>query len=88
MRRDPLPGQVGHLNAPDQKYPNGVTAKAYKARALLYAASPLNNRQDNIEDWKAAAVASWDAIKVAEQNGYALLTAADYTKNYLWYYLH
>ena len=23
IRRDPLPGQSGHLNAPDQKYPNG-----------------------------------------------------------------
>jgi len=83
IRRDALPGQVGHLNASDQKYPNGVTAKAYKARALLYAASPLNNPTNNIEDWKAAAIASWDAIKVAEQNGYALLSPADYTKNYV-----
>jgi len=82
MRRDPLPGQVGHLNAPDQKIPNGVTAKAYKARALLYAASPLNNPTNNAEDWKAAATANWEAIKVAEQYGYDLLTPADYTKNY------
>ena len=82
MRRDPLPGQVGHLNAPDQKIPNGVTAKAYKARALLYAASPLNNPANNTDDWAAAAVANWDAIKLAEQYGYDLLSPADYTQNY------
>jgi starch-binding outer membrane protein, SusD/RagB family len=83
IRRDPLPGQSGHLNAPDQKYPNGVTAKAYKGRALLYAASPLNNDNGNVADWQAAAVANWEAIKLAEQNGYALLSATDYTKNYI-----
>jgi hypothetical protein len=82
MRRDPLPGQVGHLNDPEQKKPNGCTAKAYKSRALLYGASPLNNPTGNVEDWKAAAVASWDAIKVCEQYGYDLLSPADYTKNY------
>ena len=81
IRRDPGPGQVGHLGAVDQKYPNGVTAKAYKARALLYAASPLN--EGGIEEWKAAATANWEAIKIAEQNGYALLTAAKYTDNYI-----
>jgi len=83
VRRDPLPGQVGHLNDPDQKYPNGVTAKAYKARALLYAASPLNNDDNDVEIWKEAAVANWEAIQIAEQNGYNLLSAADYTKNYV-----
>lgn len=83
VRRDPLPGQVGHLNAPDQKYPNGVTAKAYKARALLYAASPLNNDDNDVEIWKEAAAANWEAIQIAEQNGYNLLSAADYTKNYV-----
>lgn len=83
IRRDPLPGQVGHLNAQDQKYPNGVTAKAYKARALLYAASPLNNDDGNVDDWKAAAIANWEAIQIAGQNGYALLSAADYKLNYI-----
>jgi len=83
MRRDALPGQTGHLNAPDQNRPNGVTAKAYKARALLYAASPLNSELGiGIEDWKAAAIANWEAIQIAEQYGYALLSAADYKKNY------
>ncbi len=90
IRRDPPFPLPGNLNSPDQKYPNGVTAKAYKARALLYAASPLNvgtarygSGTADVADWQAAAVASWEAIKVAEQNGYALLTAADYTKNYV-----
>ncbi len=83
MRRDAGPGQAGHLNAPDQKIPNGVTAQAYKARALLYAASPLNNLDNDIQIWKDAATASWEAIKVAEQYQYALLTAPEYTKNYV-----
>jgi len=82
IRRDGGQGQVGSLNVPDQKYPNGVTAKAYKARALLYAASPLNN-EGSIEDWKAAAIANSEAIKIAEQYGYALLSAEDYKTNYV-----
>ena len=59
----------------------GVTAKAFKALALLYAASPLNN-QLGIKDWEEAAKAGWDAIKTAELYGYALLSAAEYKKNY------
>lgn len=82
MRRDPLPGQTGHLNSPDQKRPTGVTAKAYKARALLYAASPLNNEL-GVKDWEEAAKANWEAIQLAEQYGYALLSAEDYKKNYV-----
>jgi hypothetical protein len=82
MRRDPLPGQAGHLNAPDQKYPNGCTAKAIKARALLYAASPLNNESNNTEYWEEAAIANWEAIKTAEQYGYDLLTPEKYSDNY------
>lgn len=82
MRRDPGPGQVGHLNDPDQQRPNGVAAKAYKARALLYAASPLNNDKGQLA-WEAAAKANWEAIQIAEQNSFALLSAADYKKNYV-----
>ncbi len=81
LRRDP-PSGSGHLDAPDQKYPNGVAAIGLKSRALLYAASPLNNENDNKEDWAAAAKASWEAIQLAEQQGYRLLTAAKYTENY------
>lgn len=81
IRRDPLPGQAGNLNAPDQNRPSGVTAKAYKSRALLYTASPLNNEL-GVKDWEEAAKASWEAIQKAEQNGYSLQTVVDYTKNY------
>lgn len=82
MRRDPGPGQVGHLNNPDQARPNGVAAKAYKARALLYAASPLNN-ESGMLDWEVAAKANWEAIQIARQYQYDLLTAIDYKKNYI-----
>ena len=82
MRRDPGPGVAGHLNNPEQKRPNGVAAKAFKARALLYAASPLNNEL-GAKDWEEAAKANWEAIKTAEQYGYALLTLTDYKKNYI-----
>ncbi|MEL7588214.1 MAG: RagB/SusD family nutrient uptake outer membrane protein [Prolixibacteraceae bacterium] len=82
MRRDLGPGQAGHLNHPDQARPTGVAAKAYKGRALLYAASPLNN-DDGQTAWENAAKANWDAIQTAEQYSYALLTAADYKLNFV-----
>jgi hypothetical protein len=81
MRRDPLPGQIGHLNATWQDRPNGVAAKAMKGRALLYAASPLANGDKKA--WEDAAKANWEAIQIAKQYGYALLTAADYKKNFV-----
>jgi hypothetical protein len=81
MRRDLGPGQPGHLNHPDQARPNGVAAKAYKARALLYAASPLNNDVGQVA-WEEAAKANWEAIQLALEYEYALLSAADYKKNY------
>jgi hypothetical protein len=82
MRRDLGPGQPGHLNHPDQARPNGVAAKACKGRALLYAASPLNNDQ-GITAWEDAAKANWEAIQIALQYQYSLLSAADYKKNYV-----
>ncbi|MDQ6477946.1 RagB/SusD family nutrient uptake outer membrane protein [Dyadobacter sp. LHD-138] len=82
MRRDPGPGVAGHLNNPEQKRPTGVAAKAYKARALLYAASPLNNER-GAADWEEAAKANWEAIQIAEKSGYDLLSLADYKKNYI-----
>lgn len=82
MRRDLGPGQPGHLNHPDQAKPNGVAAKAYKARALLYAASPLNNDKGQTA-WEEAAKAAWEAIQIAQQYGYALVSAADYKTNYV-----
>lgn len=82
MRRDLGPGQVGHLSSPQQDKPNGVAAKALKGRALLYAASPLNN-ENGVADWEAAAKANWEAIQIAEQYQYALLNAVDYKKNFI-----
>ncbi len=83
MRRDnPIPGAPGHLTNVDQARPNGVAAKAFKSRALLYAASPLNN-QLGTKDWENAAIAAWEAITIAKQFGYDLLTAANYKDNYV-----
>ncbi len=80
MRRDPGPGQVGHLNAHDQKKPNGVTAAAMKGRALLFAASPLNNGTQ--KNWQDAAIANWKAIELAKQHQYEMVTYANYYDNY------
>lgn len=82
MRRDPGPGLVGHLDHPDQFRPNGVTAKALKARALLYAASPLNN-EHGAKDWEEATKANWEAIQIAKDYGYDLMTAANYKENFI-----
>jgi hypothetical protein len=81
LRRDAKPGEVGHLNAPDQDRPSAIAAKGMKSRALLYAASPQNNQKGQA-DWEAAAVAAWEALKLAQENGYALMDSANYTKNY------
>ncbi|MCC8018697.1 MAG: RagB/SusD family nutrient uptake outer membrane protein [Rikenellaceae bacterium] len=81
VRRDPATG-TGHLNAPDQDKPNGAAAKAFKSRALLYLASPLNNPGNEARLWQQAAAASWEAIQVALDNGYALLDFNDYTLNF------
>lgn len=81
MRRDPGPGKQGHLNDPDQWRPNGVAAMALKGRVLLYAASPLNNEKGTA-DWDAAARANWEAIQLALQYEYGLLSKTDYTNNF------
>lgn len=81
VRRDPGPGQIGNLADPDQRCPNGVAAKAYKARALLYAASPLNN-ESGVIDWQNAAAASWEALQLALSNGYIMLSASDRKTNF------
>lgn len=49
VRRDPV-GSLDY-NAYEMYRPNGMAAKAYKSRALLYAASPLNNK-NGIADWQ------------------------------------
>jgi len=83
IRRDnPTVGGVGHLDNPDMFRPNGVAAKAFISRMLLYGASPLNNAH-GAKDWEDAAKASWEAIQLAEQNGYFLLSAENYKRNWV-----
>ena len=45
-------------------------AMALKSRALLYSASPLFNKSDNIDKWKSAARAAADVIEKAWDFGY------------------
>jgi hypothetical protein len=83
MRRDVAGvGEVGHLSSPDQFRPNGTLCKALKGRVLLYAASPLNNK-NGIKDWEDAAKANWEAIQIALQNGFFLLPKKDYQLNWV-----
>lgn len=78
IRRDPR-GSLDY-NAYEMYRPNGMAAKAYKARALLYAASPLNNK-NGAADWQKAAAAAWDAIQIAESNGVRILPLSDPSGN-------
>lgn len=83
MRRDnPVQGGAGHLNNDNLFRPNGVAAIAMKGRALLYAASPLNNEMGK-KDWEDAAKANWDAIQLAEKWGYFLYPQSDYKLNFI-----
>jgi hypothetical protein len=74
IRRDPAPGVSGSLNysAYEMHRPNGMAAKAFKSKVLLYAASPLNNKS-GITDWQNAATSAWEAIQVAESKGVIIL---------------
>lgn len=83
IRRDPPLGVPNHLNYNSNEMfrPNGMVAKAWKAKALMYAASPLNN-EHGITDWQEAAAACWDAIKLAEDQGLFLLTGANRFQNF------
>jgi len=72
MRRD-LDFQLS--NTMNQFRPAGVAALALKSRALLYAASPQNNK-NGISDWQDAAKACWQAIDTAKFYGYKMQTAA------------
>lgn len=58
-------------------------AMALKSRALLYAASLLNNPSNNQDKWKAAADAAKALIDLADQGTYSLYQGADYTKIFL-----
>lgn len=81
VRRDPASG-AGNLADANQDKPNGVAALAMKGRVLLYAASPLNNPSGDVKRWEEAAEANAVALNTALANGYALLTKANYSKNF------
>lgn len=81
VRRDPASG-AGNLADANQDKPNGATALAMKSRVLLYAASPLNNRMNDLQRWEDAADAAAEALNVALANGYVLLPKSDYSKNF------
>jgi hypothetical protein len=78
VRRDPMPGVSGTLDydAYEMYRPNGMAAKAFKSKVLLYAASPLNNK-NGAADWQAAAAAAWDAIQVVQSKGVVILPLLD-----------
>jgi hypothetical protein len=83
MRRDnPVAGGPGHLSHPNMFRPNGCAAVALKGRALLYAASPLNNSIGQ-KAWEDAAKANWEAVETALQYGYQLLTPQNYKYNFV-----
>ena len=64
------------------KKPSGCLALAAKARALLYAASPLSNPENNQDIWKEAADAAAFAIRTAIQYRYELQPFEKITDNY------
>jgi hypothetical protein len=77
IRRDPMSGSSSLNYSTYEMYrPNGMAAKAFKSKVLLYAASPLNNK-NGISDWQDAAAAAWDAIQEAETNGVVILPLTD-----------
>lgn len=80
MRRDEALGY--NLNAPDQDKPNGTAALAMKARALLYAASPLNTPPDAKAAWDAAAQANWKAIEEALKHNFKMFPKDEWTRNF------
>lgn len=76
MRRD----DDLQLTNPKQFRPAGVAALALKSRALLYAASPQNNK-NGVADWQDAAKACRAAIDTAQFYGFAMQTAAQASGN-------
>ncbi len=68
------------LSNPKQFRPAGVAALGMKARALLYAASPQNNK-NGVTDWQDAAKACWTAIDSSKFYGFAMQTAAQASGN-------
>lgn len=70
------------LNSATLNEINGAAAVALYARAMLYAASDYSNT-NGVRDWEEAAAAAALAIQEAEEAGFTLTPAADYSKNFL-----
>ena len=66
----------------DAGHASGIAAKALKARAFLYGASPAYNKTNDISLWDRAAKAAADAIALSNGTGAAgfddLMTFANY----------
>lgn len=82
MRRDGLPGEEGHLLSPTAELPSGCSALCLRARALVYAASPLSNKNGKA-DWEQAAAACVDALNATSQWQYSLLPFSKITDLWL-----
>ncbi len=61
--------------------PSKIAALTYKAKALLFAASPFANPQNNQELWEDAAVAAGEALAAVEQSGYYYLVPLEKWRN-------
>ena len=57
--------------------PSKMAAKAYKAKALLWAASPFANENNDQQLWEDAAIAAGEAIKMAEESNYYQLVSLE-----------
>lgn len=58
------------VNDADWGKPSKMAAVAYKAKALLWAACPFANPANNQQLWQDAAIASGQAVDLAEKSGY------------------
>ncbi len=69
------------INDEEWGRPTKMAAKAYKAKALIWAASPFANPQNDQSLWQDAAIACAEAIKMAEEsNYYKLIDIQDFKK--------
>ncbi|WP_430932612.1 RagB/SusD family nutrient uptake outer membrane protein [Saccharicrinis sp. 156] len=61
--------------------PSRVAALTYKAKALLFAASPFANPTNNQKMWEDAAIAAGEALAAAKSSGYYQLIEKDKWRN-------
>ena len=77
-----LPERVDRFNF---GYPTKIGAKALKAKALIWAASPFANPGNDLQLWRNAAAAAGEVIALAENSGgyHGLVPMADWKKLFL-----